>query len=718
VLRTDAATRKVFAAVTLAGLAWFVTAGFAQAEGQSSETIETIVIEECVPTKVPDPDDSSKCICPDGASENSEGFCVEDGQATPDTLCEFAPDLCGGEEENPLTPDPSRRQRIGDCVDCLEHRKNLSDGADALYAQCMKDVHRASLYECAHKGLRINGESIPKWGEGGWGTASPWALINWQTDVGICTQEWVTGELTLPNLRALPYPLDGPFRAVLKGAGLNPNGYTTMTTARGLRELCDDQRDRDYDVIKNKWAPCDGVCGGAGSEVTTQSSTTTDVAAAAFALPVVAFKPTIGGYRVDHCRSWSRDCGLIAAHSYCHFRYGTRARALGYTLAHDIGATTPTRTLYGGEVCAEGFCDAFETITCAPGEFRKTHNHPRLQGGRIDYCSHWARDCGQPAADLFCRTVHGREAHATGWSLDANIGHVEKTYIIGDRKYCTQDFCGGFGRITCSTPELYTRMLARSAADSDRDGIPNNVDNCPGVQNSRLAGPPGDDQKDRDGDGFGDVCDRAPEQSSIGMLSSMYLATLSTGSAPVATCQAEQVAVFGNWLARDLACASRAVLDGDRAAFETCRAGHAADLLSDLHDTVAAADRRGERCPLDRRLGDVVADAQRRVRAYAEGVVRGLDTYSLAEAQLASSYLKLGGGAARLFLRKVRAAVKRDVRERLPAAAAEARIRLTAQLERPTLQAAQRGLTSDPQVDFVAAGAIGLAETLAELVVD
>jgi hypothetical protein len=336
----------------------------------------------------------------------------------------------------------------------------------------------------------------------------------------------------------------------------------------------------------------------------------------------------------------------------------------------------------------------------------------------VDYCSYWSRDCGQPAADLFCRKVHGVHAHATGWSLDANIGHVERTYIIGDRKYCTQDFCGGFGQITCSAPDLYTRMVARSAADSDRDGVSNDVDNCPGVQNSRLAGPSGDDQDDRDGDGLGDACDRAPEQAAVGPLSPIYLATLSAGSAPVAACQAEQLGVFGAWLANDLACASRSVMDGDRAAFDACRARHAAELLDDLHDTVAAADGRGERCPLDHRLGDVVADVQRRARAYAEGVASGLDGYVLVEAQLASTYLKLGGRAGRLFLKKARAAIKRDAREQLPATAAEARIRLTSQLERPTLQAAQRGLTSDPDVDFVAAGAIGLAETLAELVGD
>ncbi len=39
----------------------------------------------------------------------------------------------------------------------------------------------------------------------------------------------------------------------------------------------------------------------------------------------------------------------------------------------------------------------------------------------------------------------------------------------------------------------------RKAKDSDKDGVPDNVDNCPRVYNP--------DQKDSDGDGIGDVCD-------------------------------------------------------------------------------------------------------------------------------------------------------------------------------------------------------------------
>src|SRR5215471_14179401 len=50
---------------------------------------------------------------------------------------------------------------------------------------------------------------------------------------------------------------------------------------------------------------------------------------------------------------------------------------------------------------------------------------------------------------------------------------------------------------------LYTGVArAQTAGDSDGDGVPDNVDNCPLVANPNQA--------DSDGDGVGDACDDCP----------------------------------------------------------------------------------------------------------------------------------------------------------------------------------------------------------------
>jgi hypothetical protein len=51
-------------------------------------------------------------------------------------------------------------------------------------------------------------------------------------------------------------------------------------------------------------------------------------------------------------------------------------------------------------------------------------------------------------------------------------------------------------------PDFDPFGAADAAGDSDGDGVPTSVDNCPNVANA--------DQADEDGDGYGDVCDPCP----------------------------------------------------------------------------------------------------------------------------------------------------------------------------------------------------------------
>jgi len=76
--------------------------------------------------------------------------------------------------------------------------------------------------------------------------------------------------------------------------------------------------------------------------------------------------PEYEGHRVDLCRVWGNECGQAAADEFC--RRNGFSSAEGFTVDHDIGAATPTRTLVDGGICNQAFCDGFESITCTrPG---------------------------------------------------------------------------------------------------------------------------------------------------------------------------------------------------------------------------------------------------------------------------------------------------------------------------------------------------------------
>lgn len=69
-------------------------------------------------------------------------------------------------------------------------------------------------------------------------------------------------------------------------------------------------------------------------------------------------------------------------------------------------------------------------------------------GYRLDWCLHWSKDCGEPAATTWCRMA-GYE-RATQWNEAEDIGANSPTCVIGDGRVCNQDVCDGFSYITCS----------------------------------------------------------------------------------------------------------------------------------------------------------------------------------------------------------------------------------------------------------------------------
>jgi hypothetical protein len=75
---------------------------------------------------------------------------------------------------------------------------------------------------------------------------------------------------------------------------------------------------------------------------------------------------------------------------------------------------------------------------------------PKWKGYRLDWCVNWSEDCGQPAADAFCK-AKGFE-YATHFAQDPRIGSLDPTRLIGTDAVCDQDMCDGFKYITCFKP--------------------------------------------------------------------------------------------------------------------------------------------------------------------------------------------------------------------------------------------------------------------------
>lgn len=72
---------------------------------------------------------------------------------------------------------------------------------------------------------------------------------------------------------------------------------------------------------------------------------------------------------------------------------------------------------------------------------------PSWNGRRVDFCLAWGRDCGQPAASMYC----GLQGYlrALSYVPAKGIGATIHTYTLIDHRICDQPACTGFERIVC-----------------------------------------------------------------------------------------------------------------------------------------------------------------------------------------------------------------------------------------------------------------------------
>ena len=76
-----------------------------------------------------------------------------------------------------------------------------------------------------------------------------------------------------------------------------------------------------------------------------------------------------------------------------------------------------------------------------------TFSNPSVGGNRLDACLHWGVECGQAAANEFCKTKGFTGAKSFAYAYD--IGAQTPTLVMGDNKVCNAASCDGFASIAC-----------------------------------------------------------------------------------------------------------------------------------------------------------------------------------------------------------------------------------------------------------------------------
>lgn len=94
---------------------------------------------------------------------------------------------------------------------------------------------------------------------------------------------------------------------------------------------------------------------------------------------------------------------------------------------------------------------------------------PKVGGIALDYCRSWAKDCGKPAANAYCRT--------RGYSKAVKFGKADNkppTRVIDGGKVCKAPQCDRISWVVCETNHVYKNpKVDRYALDYCRDWAKN-----------------------------------------------------------------------------------------------------------------------------------------------------------------------------------------------------------------------------------------------------
>ena len=77
----------------------------------------------------------------------------------------------------------------------------------------------------------------------------------------------------------------------------------------------------------------------------------------------------------------------------------------------------------------------------------KIFYNPMHQGYRLDWCLKWGEECGEPAAQAWCKQQ--RYDRAKEWKIKSDIGSSSPTKVMIGGRVCDQAYCDGFESIAC-----------------------------------------------------------------------------------------------------------------------------------------------------------------------------------------------------------------------------------------------------------------------------
>jgi hypothetical protein len=161
--------------------------------------------------------------------------------------------------------------------------------------------------------------------------------------------------------------------------------------------------------------------------------------------------PETGSDRLDICLNFGRDCGQPVADTFCKKWFHMGAK--DFQPAPKIGRTKLISYVYDiqrNEICTGSNCTGFKYITCyGQLDTSEMFANPVWNGNQLDYCMTWAKDCGQPVADAFCR--YQGFSRSLYWSKSAYLA-MQPTRLMGTEQICDPakgNSCNYFMLITC-----------------------------------------------------------------------------------------------------------------------------------------------------------------------------------------------------------------------------------------------------------------------------
>lgn len=143
-------------------------------------------------------------------------------------------------------------------------------------------------------------------------------------------------------------------------------------------------------------------------------------------------------------------------------RTRTRARVLAIALAATalgLAATSTNARAQWTLIELPGW--SFTPVPVPSGGV--VYEKPRLEGYRVDWCESWAKNCGTPAANRFCRMKRGAGSRATEARIEHDIGKASPTRTLVGKKVCAKKACDGFLKIRCGDPAPEFRHTAPAA---------------------------------------------------------------------------------------------------------------------------------------------------------------------------------------------------------------------------------------------------------------